>query len=68
MLLLFHFQDIGQKDFGHVKCDTCGMVYTKNQEEDEEQHAKYHQRIVRKLRFNVRFFIATKNIIFTGTL
>ena len=37
-----------------MKCDTCGMVYTKCQEEDEEQHAKYHQRIVRKLRFNVR--------------
>ena len=40
-------------DFGHVTCDTCGMVYTKSQEEDEEQHAKYHQHIVRKLRFNV---------------
>ena len=47
------FQDVGQKDFGHVKCDTCGMVYTKSQEEDEEQHAKYHQKIVQKLRFNV---------------
>lgn len=43
--------DVGQKDFGHVKCDTCGMVYTKSQEEDEEHHAKYHQRIVQKLKF-----------------
>ncbi|XP_066929923.1 N-acetyltransferase ESCO1-like isoform X2 [Clytia hemisphaerica] len=44
--------DVGQKDFGHVKCESCGMVYTKSQEEDEEQHAKYHQKIVQKLRFN----------------
>lgn len=46
-------QDIGQKDFGHMTCMTCGMVYTTSQEEDEAQHAKYHQNIVQKLKFTV---------------
>lgn len=44
--------DIGQKDFGHITCSTCGMVYTKSQEDDEAQHARYHQKIVQKLKFN----------------
>ena len=49
----FTLQDIGQKDFGYMTCITCGMVYTTSQEEDEAQHAKYHQNIVQKLKFTV---------------
>ncbi|XP_012566873.1 N-acetyltransferase ESCO2 isoform X1 [Hydra vulgaris] len=43
--------DLGQKNFGHVTCTICGMVYTKSQVDDETQHAKYHEKLVQKLKF-----------------
>jgi len=46
------YLDIGQKNLGHVTCTTCGMIYTKSQEEDEAHHAKHHDKITQKLKFN----------------
>eukprot|EP00794_Sanderia_malayensis_P004547 gene4547-5145_t len=43
--------DVGQRDFGHTACETCGMVYTKTLEEDSLQHAKYHQKMMQRLKF-----------------
>lgn len=51
--VVFHFQDLGQKNFGHTTCPTCGMVYTSTQPEDETYHVKFHQKVMLALRFNV---------------
>ncbi|XP_068747981.1 N-acetyltransferase ESCO1-like isoform X2 [Montipora capricornis] len=45
------YLDLGQKDFGHVTCPTCGMVYTKAQPEDEAAHIRHHKSFVSGLRF-----------------
>ncbi|XP_028412296.1 N-acetyltransferase ESCO2-like [Dendronephthya gigantea] len=45
------FLDLGQKNFGHVTCPTCNMVYTIAQPEDEAYHVKFHHKIVSGLRF-----------------
>lgn len=44
--------NIGQKNFGHTICPTCGMVYSQHQEDEEAQHTRFHQKIVDKLQFN----------------
>ena len=36
------FLDLGQKNFGHCKCPTCGLLYAKGEPEDERTHAKFH--------------------------
>ena len=36
------FLDLGQKNFGHCKCSTCGLLYAKGEPEDERTHAKFH--------------------------
>lgn len=45
------YLDLGQKDFGHVTCPTCGMVYTKAQPDDEAAHIRHHKSFVSGLRF-----------------
>lgn len=45
------YLDLGQKDFGHVTCQTCNMVYTRAQPEDEADHLKFHRKFVTGLRF-----------------
>ncbi|XP_078361975.1 uncharacterized protein LOC144646304 isoform X2 [Oculina patagonica] len=45
------YLDLGQKDFGHVTCPTCGMVYTRAQPDDEAAHIRHHKSFVSGLRF-----------------
>ena len=52
-LYICFYKDLGQKDFGHVTCPTCGMVYTKAQPDDEAEHIRHHKRFVSGLRFSV---------------
>ena len=52
-LYICFYKDLGQKDFGHVTCPTCGMVYTKAQPDDEAEHIRHHKRFVSGLRFTV---------------
>ena len=43
--------DLGQKNFGHVTCKVCGMVYTFGQAEDEREHMKFHRKYLTGLSF-----------------
>lgn len=45
------YLDLGQKDFGHVTCPTCGMVYTRAQPDDEAAHIRHHKSFVNGLKF-----------------
>ena len=45
------FLDLGQKNFGHITCPTCNMVYTSAQPEDEAYHIKFHHKVISALRF-----------------
>lgn len=44
--------DLGQKNFGHVTCKVCGMVYTFGQAEDEGEHSKFHRKYLRGVSFH----------------
>lgn len=43
--------NIGQKNFGPVKCESCGMVYSKHTGDEDQQHRRFHQHVVNKLTF-----------------
>lgn len=45
--------DAGQKDFGVIRCQTCGMVFTSRDPQDEIAHSKFHNMFVNTLRFPV---------------
>ena len=40
------FLDLGQKNFGHVACATCGLLYARGEPSDERAHAAYHARAI----------------------
>ena len=40
------FLDLGQKNFGHVKCGVCGLLYARGEAADERTHAAYHAQAV----------------------
>lgn len=40
------YLDLGQKNFGHVRCPTCGLLYARGEAEDERVHADFHARAV----------------------
>ena len=40
------FLDLGQKNFGHVTCATCGLLYAKGEPADERTHDAYHARFL----------------------
>ncbi|GMF20930.1 unnamed protein product [Phytophthora lilii] len=45
--------DVGQRSFGkHVTCETCGLLYTVGEEEDEKEHQKFCKRIKRGVAFS----------------
>ncbi|KAK3727808.1 hypothetical protein QZH41_008230 [Actinostola sp. cb2023] len=46
------YLDLGQRNFGHVTCTRCGMVYTHAQPDDEIDHIRHHKKFVNGLRFN----------------
>ncbi|XP_033098141.1 N-acetyltransferase ESCO2-like [Anneissia japonica] len=43
--------DAGQKQFGALKCQTCGMVYTAGHPEDEADHAQFHKKFLSFIKF-----------------
>ncbi|XP_071965593.1 uncharacterized protein [Antedon mediterranea] len=43
--------DAGQKQFGALKCQTCGMVYTTGHPEDEADHAQFHKKFLSFVKF-----------------
>lgn len=43
--------DLGQKNFGHVTCKVCGMVYTFGQAEDEGEHTRFHRKYLTGVSF-----------------
>eukprot|EP00958_Prasinococcus_capsulatus_P019374 scaffold2378_cov424-Prasinococcus_capsulatus_cf.AAC.2 len=48
------FLDVGQKNFDHVTCKVCGLLYAKGQPSDERTHASHHSNYVHGVRFQVR--------------
>lgn len=46
--------DFGQKNYQPIKCTICGMLYTKGEETDEKQHAKYHAEFDNGVKWNVK--------------
>lgn len=44
--------DLGQKNFGHVTCQACGMVYSRGETQDEADHSKFHRRYMAGVSFN----------------
>ena len=40
------FLDLGQKNFGHVTCATCGLLYARGEAADERTHAAFHAQTV----------------------
>ncbi|CAN8001919.1 unnamed protein product [Ixodes hexagonus] len=43
--------DAGQKHFGAITCNTCGMVYSAGEMEDEKLHSRFHQAFMGVLKF-----------------
>uniref|UniRef100_H2YK49 N-acetyltransferase domain-containing protein n=1 Tax=Ciona savignyi TaxID=51511 RepID=H2YK49_CIOSA len=43
--------DAGQKKFGPIQCETCGMVYSVDHPHDQEQHQIHHASFLDILRF-----------------
>ena len=43
--------DLGQRNFGHVTCRVCGMVYSLGQSQDEADHSKFHRRYLAGVTF-----------------
>ncbi|KAB7501269.1 N-acetyltransferase ESCO2 [Armadillidium nasatum] len=44
--------DAGQKKFGHVFCQECGVLYEVGDPEDENYHLSVHYKIFSNLKFN----------------
>ncbi|XP_039253832.2 N-acetyltransferase ESCO2-like [Styela clava] len=43
--------DAGQKRFGATQCSMCGMVYSANHPDDEQDHINYHKRFLNFVKF-----------------
>lgn len=58
----FFQQDAGQKRFGAISCNICGMLYTASNPEDETQHLLFHNQFISAVKYVVRkknFFLCT---------
>ncbi|XP_016398780.1 uncharacterized protein LOC107732058 [Sinocyclocheilus rhinocerous] len=44
-------QDAGQKAFGAVTCNVCGMLYSPTSPEDESQHLLFHNQFISAVRY-----------------
>lgn len=49
-----YFLDLGQADFTHTTCPSCGLVYARGQESDEKLHTAFHKSQLQGIRFKVR--------------
>lgn len=47
-------QDAGQKHFGAVACNACGMLYSAANPEDESQHLLFHNKFISAVKYVVR--------------
>ncbi|GAB5579399.1 N-acetyltransferase ESCO1 [Prionailurus iriomotensis] len=45
--------DAGQKRFGAVSCNVCGMLYTASNPEDETQHLLFHNQFISAVKYVV---------------
>ncbi|XP_045430702.1 N-acetyltransferase ESCO1 isoform X2 [Pipistrellus kuhlii] len=45
--------DAGQKRFGAVSCNICGMLYTASNPEDETQHLLFHNQFISAVKYVV---------------
>ncbi|KAF4095633.1 hypothetical protein G5714_023236 [Onychostoma macrolepis] len=43
--------DAGQKSFGAVTCNVCGMLYSPTSPEDESQHLLFHNQFISAVRY-----------------
>uniref|UniRef100_A0A3Q3X498 Establishment of sister chromatid cohesion N-acetyltransferase 2 n=1 Tax=Mola mola TaxID=94237 RepID=A0A3Q3X498_MOLML len=43
--------DAGQKQFGATTCNSCGMLYSADNPEDNFQHTQFHQRFIDSIKF-----------------
>ncbi|XP_063779643.1 N-acetyltransferase ESCO1 [Pseudophryne corroboree] len=43
--------DAGQKRFGAISCNLCGMLYTASNPEDETQHMLFHNQFISAVRY-----------------
>ncbi|ELK31646.1 N-acetyltransferase ESCO1 [Myotis davidii] len=43
--------DAGQKRFGAVSCNVCGMLYTASNPEDETQHLLFHNQFISAVKY-----------------
>ncbi|XP_007425731.1 N-acetyltransferase ESCO1 isoform X1 [Python bivittatus] len=43
--------DVGQKRFGAISCNICGMLYTASNPEDETQHLLFHNQFISAVKY-----------------
>lgn len=48
-----YFLDLGQADFTHTTCRTCGLVYARGLESDEKIHNSFHRSQLKGISFKV---------------
>eukprot|EP01119_Soliformovum_irregulare_P001160 TRINITY_DN10879_c0_g1_i1.p1 TRINITY_DN10879_c0_g1~~TRINITY_DN10879_c0_g1_i1.p1 ORF type:complete len:328 (-),score=67.71 TRINITY_DN10879_c0_g1_i1:54-1037(-) len=41
------FLDFGQKNLGSITCPDCGMMYSAGIDADDQEHAKYHKKMMK---------------------
>uniref|UniRef100_A0A671MW02 N-acetyltransferase ESCO1-like n=1 Tax=Sinocyclocheilus anshuiensis TaxID=1608454 RepID=A0A671MW02_9TELE len=51
MAVFCALQDAGQKAFGAVTCNVCGMLYSPSSPEDESQHLLFHNQFISAVRY-----------------
>jgi N-acetyltransferase len=51
-----YFLDLGQADFTHTTCRTCGLVYARGLEGDEKIHNSFHRSQLKGISFKVRTY------------
>ncbi|XP_065524175.1 N-acetyltransferase ESCO1 isoform X2 [Lathamus discolor] len=49
--------DAGQKRFGAISCNICGMLYTVSNPEDETQHLLFHNQFISAVKYVVLLII-----------
>lgn len=48
-----YFLDLGQADFSHTTCSSCGLVYARGLESDEKLHTSFHRSQLKGIHFKV---------------
>ncbi len=48
-----YFLDLGQADFSHTTCPSCGLVYACGEYTDEKLHTSFHKNQVQGIQFRV---------------